>query len=210
MCDPTIMAVASMASGVADFMGQSGAQAKQKQAYDEWFAMQEKNRIEQNRKQEQSRQLAEAAQQQGLQGVSGTAQKAAQGAEQAKVTDYLEGRSPLTADATPTAGDTTSIADKYLLSGQNLNTDPTFRTDLASKLNAAAKEAKGRIAALATASSYGGSPGGLDNYVANRFQTAGMTIDEQNEKRRGDLAVYGVQQAVNPVQWSYTPGLKIG
>jgi hypothetical protein len=207
MCDPTIMAVASMASGIADFAGQSSAQAKQKQSYDEWFAMQEKNRIEQNAKQEANRKMAEAAQQQGVTDVSATAQKAAQGAEATRLTGYLDERSPLTAATTP--GDTTSIADKYLLSGQSLNSDPTFRTDLAAKLNAAAKEAKGRIAALATASSYGGSAGGLDNYVADSFAKSGMTIDKFNERRRGDLAVYGTQQAVNPVQWSYTPGLKI-
>lgn len=214
MCDPSIMAIASMASGVANFMGQQDAQNKQKQAYDEWFAMQEKNRLEQNKKQEESRKLAEAAQQQGVQGVSGEAQAKTQGAEADRLTGYLAGQTPLTADpapGSPTAGTDTSIADKYMLSSQRIGSgDPTFHADLASKLNAAARDAKSRIAALATASSYGGSSHGLDNYVADMFQKSGMTIDQMNERRRGDLSVYGVQQAVNPVQWSFTPGPSIG
>jgi hypothetical protein len=213
MCDPTIMAIASMASGLADFAGQQSAQAKQKQSYDEWFAMQEKNRKDQNAKQEQSRQQAEAAQQAAVQGVSAGAQTAAQGAEANRLNDYLSNQTPLTAtpaSGTPTAGTDTSIADKYMLSSQRLSDDPTFHADLAGKLNAAAQEAKKRIAALATVSSYNGSSGGLDNYVADIFGKSGLTIDQMNERRRGDLAVYGTQQAVNPVQWSYTPGLKIG
>lgn len=211
MCDPTIMAVASMASGLADFAGQQDAQAKQKQSYDEWFATQEKNRAEQNAKQEASRKLAEQAQQQGLAGVSADAQKLAQGKEQDRLTSYLDERTPLTADTgSPTPGADTSIADKYLLSGQGRSGDPTFTSDLAAKIHGASREAKDRIAALAGASSYGGSLNGLDNTVADRFQKSGLAIDKFNERRRGDLAVYGTQQAVNPIQWSYTPGLKIG
>jgi hypothetical protein len=42
------------------------------------------------------------------------------------------------------------------------------------------------------------------------FGEAGGAIDLANEKRRGDLAVYGTQQAVNPVTYTYHPGIKIG
>jgi len=216
MCDPTIMAIASMASGIADVMGQASAQAKQKQAYDEWFAMQEKNRIEQQKKQEESRKLAEAARQQGVEAISAESQKAAQDREAARLSGYLtKAGGPLTqvdpaaaGPAPDTAGVNTSIADKFLLAGQQTG-DQVFKSDLAAKLNKAASEARARIGALATASSFGPSRGGLDNFTADMFQKAAMTIDEANEFRRGNLAVYGIQQAVNPVTYTYTPGIRL-
>ena len=52
--------------------------------------------------------------------------------------------------------------------------------------------------------SYGGSYGGLDNTVSSAFQKSGQGIDLANEKRKGDLSVYGIQQAVNPLQYTYT------
>lgn len=209
MCDPTIMAIASMASGVADVMGQASAQAKQKQSYDEWFAMQEKNRAEQNKKQEESRKLAEAAREQALAGVSAPSQAKAQDAEQARLDAYLQSQSGPLLDKTPTgAGETTSVADKFLLAGQQSG-DDVFKSDLAAKINQAARDARGRIAALATAGSFGNSSGGLDNFTTDIFQKGAQTIDMANEFRRGDLAVYGTQQAVNPVTWTYTPGIRL-
>jgi hypothetical protein len=214
MCDPSIMAIASMASGIADFMGQQNAQAKQKKSYDEWFLQQQKNRKEQNEKQEASRKLAEAARDQALQQVGAEGQKQAQSTEEDRLTNALmQQGSTLTSDpaaaSNPVAGVDTSIADQYLLSGQQSG-DEVFKSDLAAGINRASQEAKNRIAALAGAQSRFGSSGGLDRYVRNIFQKSGEKIDEENQYRVGDLAVYGVQQDVDPVQWSYTPGLRIG
>jgi len=208
------MAIASMASGVMDMMGQQAAQEKQKQSYDEWFARQEKNRAEQSKKQEQARQLAEQARAQTVEDASGENVAKVQGDEAARLAGELRNASSLTADSGGggTAGIDTSIADKYLLSGQPTSSDgnETFSTDLAANLNQASREAKERIGHLATAQSYGGSSQGFDRYLADIFQRSGQEIDRRNEGRRGDLAVYGIQQAVEPVQWSYTPGLRIG
>jgi len=57
--------------------------------------------------------------------------------------------------------------------------------------------------------SFGNSSGGLDNFTTDIFQKGAQTIDMANEFRRGDLAVYGTQQAVNPVTWTYTPGIRL-
>jgi hypothetical protein len=209
------MAVASMASGIADFAGQSSAQAKQKQSYDEWFAQQEKNRVEQGKQQEHARQLADQARAQTVNDVSGPVAAQAQGAEADRLAAELRSSSPLTADA-PAAGDpgaagvTTSAADPYLLSPSQGENSDAFKSDLASKIHTASLAAKERIKNMAAVGSYTNSSQGLDRYFSKMFQRSGQGIDLQNEKRRGDLAVYGIQQAVQPVAWSYTPGLRIG
>jgi hypothetical protein len=205
MCDPTVIAIGSTVAGIAgqaaNMMGQSAAQNKQKQAYDEWAANQQKIRQEQQVQQEQERQKADAARVQGLDAVSADAQKQNQASEQARLTSYLQGQ---TQQATPQPSSATSVADKTLLSGQQSG-DATFKADLAGKINQASADAKQRIAALAGVSSYGGSSGGLDITNKLAFQNAGMGIDEANDFRKGDLATYNIQRAVDPVQWSYSP-----
>ncbi len=205
MCDPTVLAVAGTVAGVAgqaaNYFGESAAADKQKQAYDEWAANQQKQRQIQQAKQEADRQQADAARTQGLSDVSADAQKQNQADEQARLTSYLQGQNQT---PTPQPGALTSVADKNLLSGQQSG-DDAFKSDLATKINSATADAKQRIAALAAVSSYGGSSGGLDVKNALAFQKAGMGIDEANDFRKGDLAAYGTETAINPVQYSYTP-----
>jgi hypothetical protein len=210
------MAIASMASGVADVFGQMGAQKKQDEAYAVWAEQQKKSREDANRRQEASRNAAELARTQGVDAVSATGQTAAQDAESARLSNYLLDKSgDLTSDdststlAGNAGGDVLEpVADKFLLAGQGSGSD-TFKTDLAAKINNAAASARQRIKALATVSSYGPSFGGLDNYTAAAFQKSGGGIDRFNEYRRGDLGVYDTERAINPVQWSYTPGIRI-
>jgi hypothetical protein len=216
LCDPSIMAIASMASGVADFMGQQNAQALQKKSYDEWFLQQEKNRKEQNEKQEASRKLAENAQAQAVQQVGAEGQEKAQDVEAARLQQVLMDQgSSLTRGAgpnssEPVAGLDTSIADASLAGQGPGQTDQVFQTAMGAGINKAARDARERIASLANAQSYSGSSQDLNAWVRKALTTSGSEIDHRNENRRGDLAVYGVQQDVDPVQWSYTPGLRIG
>ena len=207
MCDPTVLAIGSTVAGLAGTAASgasaSAAASQQKQAYDEWAANQSKLRAEQNAKQEQDRQIAEKAQTQGLQDVSAGNQKTEQQTEQDRLTAYLQGQDQ-TATPQPSAGVLTPASDKTILSGQQ-GGDQTFQKDLATKLNAASADAKQRIAALATVSSYGPSSGGLDVKNALAFQKSGTGIDMANDFRRGDLSAYGVQRAVDPLQYQYTP-----
>jgi hypothetical protein len=207
LCDPTVLAVGSLVAGVAgtaaDYMGQADAARKQEQAYNEWAAQQHANRVAAAAKDEQDRQVANAARVQGLSDVSAANQKTEQATEQTRLTSYLSGQDQTANEAPSTSGQSpTSVADPRL-SGANL-ADPSVKADLADKLGRAAQDSKNRIAALAAVSSYGGSSGGLDVSNANAFAKAGEGIDLGNEFRRGDLGVYQTQQAVNPVQWSYT------
>ena len=204
MCDPTVLAIGSTVAGLAgsaaEYMGQQQAADEQQKAYDEWAAQQASNRRAAAAKDEANRQQADVARAKGLQDVSPEAQKTAQQAEQDRLTAYLQGNKDSAASNETTVP--TAVSDARL-SGQSSG-DSTFQSDLTSKLDQANANSKQRIAALAAVGSYGGSFGGLDNTVANAFQTAGQGIDLANDFRRGDMAVYGTQQAVNPITYTYT------
>ncbi len=205
MCDPTVLTVASTVAGLAgtaaDYIGQSDAASKQEQAYNEWAANQQRNRAAAAAKDEADRKMADTARAQGLQDVSAANQKTEQQQEQDRLTAYLQG-DPNSAASNETGKAPTSVSDA-MLSGQQ-GGDAAFQDDLAAKLSSTAADTKRRIAALATVGSYGGSYGGLDTSNAEAFQRAGEGIDLANDYRKGDMGVYGVQQAVDPLQYSYT------
>ncbi len=205
MCDPTVLTIAStvvgLAGSAADYIGQSDAASKQEEAYNQWAAQQSKNRAEANAKDQADRQMADAARNQGLQDVSASNQKTEQQQEQDRLTAYLQGSQDSPA-SNETGKAPTAVSDA-ILSGQQ-GGDSTFQDDLAAKLSSTAADTKRRIAALATVGSYGGSQGGLDVSNANAFQRAGEGIDLGNEFRKGDLSVYNIEQAVDPLQYSYT------
>jgi len=75
---------------------------------------------------------------------------------------------------------------------------------LAKKISDATASAKQRIGALATAQSYGGSQGGLGTVNPINQAKAGAGIDLANEKRRGSMGAYGVEQAVSPIDIEYS------
>ena len=208
ICDPTVLAIGSTVAGLAgtaaNTMGQMSAAKRQEDAYNQWVAQQEKNRQAAAAKDEQDRQMADAARAQGLQDVSATNQTTEQQAEQARLTGYLQGNQPASTTTNPNPLVPTSVADAAL-SGQKQDADSTFQSDLSAKLNKASSDAKQRIAALATVGSYGGSSGGLDVSNALNFAKAGQGIDLANEFRKGNLSVYGIQQAANPLQYQYNP-----
>jgi hypothetical protein len=79
-------------------------------------------------------------------------------------------------------------------------------SNLTSQVNAATAQARQRIAALATAGSYGGSFGGLGTTVPIALAQGGNAINLQNSIRQGNLKTYGVQQQVQPLQYTIGPG----
>ena len=203
MCDPivgtVIAGVSALASG-AEAINQSSqiaaVQDKQNAANAEWVAYQTKARNDAQAAEEADRQKASAAQQDTLAKVTPQAQEAAQGTEQARLnTLYTQGADP-NATANPA-----SLA----LSGEKTG-DSTFMGGLTSAINNATSQARKRIAALATANSYGGSFGGLGTTVPEAFTHGGEDINLQNNMRQGNLKVFGVQQAVQPLQYAIGPG----
>lgn len=201
-----MIAIASTVAGAAGSLissaGAAAAANKQKQAYEQWAQEQHANRVAAQAKDEQDRQMAEAARQQGLQDVGADKQKSVQASEEERLKQYLSGSSSQPADQAAGATPATSVTDRYLASSN----DPQFKADLASRIDKANAEAKQRTDALAAVSSYGGSSQGLDRYTADAFQRSGQGIDLANEFRRGDLGAYRTAQAVDPLQYTYTPG----
>jgi hypothetical protein len=91
------------------------------------------------------------------------------------------------------------------LSGEGTGNQSTTNS-IMSQINQATAQARQRIAALATASSYGGSFGGLGTTVPIALAQGGNAINLQNAIRQGDLKTYGVQQQVQPVNYAVGPG----
>ena len=98
-------------------------------------------------------------------------------------------------------------------SGEGFSFDPgiagsaqggdVFQSDLARKLNTAAREARGQINSLARLSSYGGSYGGLGTVNPMILGNSANAIDMWNNFRRGDLRVYDVERQIPAAQYQY-------
>lgn len=207
MCDPLVAAaIGSVASaGVGMYEGQQQAsqladvQNKQNQANADWVAYQTRIHQQQVQAEDEARQKATGVQQATLQKVSPQAQEAQQGAEAERLnTAYNKTGQPGTAtDA--------SNPQNLLLSGENSG-NQTFMNSLTSQVNQATSQARSRIAALATANSYGGSFGGLGTTTPITFAQGGNDINLQNAIRQGNLKTYGVQQQVQPINYAIGPG----
>ena len=78
-----------------------------------------------------------------------------------------------------------------------------FQSDLAYKLNQAARGARGQINALARLSSYGGSYGGLGTVNPLILQNSSDAINMQNNFRKGDLDVWRAESAIPASQYQY-------
>lgn len=89
--------------------------------------------------------------------------------------------------------------DRVGLGGQASGGD-VFKTDLAHKIAQAARDARGRINAMARVSSYGDSYGGLGTMNPIILQHAGSKIDQWNNFRKGSLQAYGVEQKIPATQ----------
>jgi hypothetical protein len=201
MCDP-LTAVAALGSVASAGMGlYEGQQASsqiaatrdaQNQANANWVAYQKQAQAE-----DAARNKATTAQQDTLSQVSPQAQAATQTTEQQRLNSLY---------TQPGAGGAQQgTAQGSLLSGESSG-DQTFMGNLTNQVNQATSAARQRIAALATAGSYGGSFGGLGTTVPIAFAQGGNDINLQNAIRQGNLKTYGVQQQVQPIQYTVGPG----
>jgi hypothetical protein len=206
MCDPlTAVAIAgsALSAGAGIYEGQQQAagladvQNKQNQANADWVAYQTRIHQQQVQAEDEARQKATGVQQATLQKVSPEAQEASQTAEQQRLNTLYNKPAGTATDA--------SNPSNLLLSGENSG-NQTFMDSLTSQVNQATAQARSRIAALATANSYGGSFGGLGTTVPIAFAQGGNDINLQNAIRQGNLKTYGVQQQVQPLQYAIGPG----
>jgi len=206
MCDPltavaAVGAVASAGAGLYEGQqaqaGYADLQNKQNQANADWVAYQTKIHQQQVANEDAAREQATAAQQGTLSKVSAPAQEAEQGAEQQRLQTMYSKPGATAQDPSNPSG--------MLLSGEQ-GGNQTSIDSITSQINQATAQARSRIAALATANSYGGSFGGLGTTVPIQFAQGGNDINYQNAIRQGNLKTYGVQQQVQPLNYTLGPG----
>jgi hypothetical protein len=202
MCDPMSIIGIGLSIGMAAMQAQAQQQMynDQQAANNAWLAYQRRKSEEENRRQEELRRNAEAAREGSLEELKPEKQIEAQQNEQARLTREL------TPDeiSQMAAGNQQTLNDR-LLSGQQGGSIQVQR-NITGQLANAAREARGRIAALAAIQSYGGSQFGLTNRANAIFNASGQHIRLAGDERAGSLSAYGVERAVEPLRYVMTGG----
>jgi hypothetical protein len=206
LCDPlaAIAAAGSLASaggslyeGIQAQKQLQATQDAQTAANNNWVAYQTRIHQQQVEAENAARQAATGAQQATLQKVSPEVQAAQQGTEQQR----------LNALYTKPSGTATDLSNpqSILLSGEQGGNQQSMDS-ITQQVNQATAQARSRIAALATANSYGGSFGGLGTTTPITFAQGGNDINLANSIRQGNLKTYGVEQQVQPINYTVGPG----
>ena len=206
MCDPVSMislAGAAISAGAGLYEGSQAASQlaatnqAQNNANNAWVAYQKQIHDQEALAEQTAREKATSAQQSTLNKISPQAQEQTQTDEQQRLNSLYN-----KAGASAPGGQGGATP---LLSGEGSGNQSTINS-ITSQVNQATAQARQRIAALATASSYGGSFGGLGTTVPIALAQGGNQINLENAIRQGDLKTYGVQQQVQPVQYTFGPG----
>jgi hypothetical protein len=194
MCDPmsAIAAIGAIGSALYSYSVQEDLMSKQESANAQWAAYQRRKGQEEWARQEEARKRADAAREDTLNKLKPEEQKKAQGEEEQRVQQ----------DITPTdlLDQHPELLQDKLLSGQK-GAAPIIQQDIADKITQASRDARARIANLATIQSYGGSQFGLQNRAQDLFNTSSADINLQGNIRRGSLAAYNVEKGVEPIKY---------
>jgi hypothetical protein len=195
---------AGLAGGMMDLQGRQKAHQKQKQALHDWYMQQHMFRLQERQRQENMRNGADTSRLNTLYGdVSNIAQKGTALQEASRLENvYSQGTSA--AASAPSASDAAIRAGSQagVLTGQS-GGGSQFTSDLARRLNNAASHTRDMIKGQATVGSYGNSLGGLGTVVPLAFARSAADINMFNNFRKGSLAAYGVEKAIEPEQISY-------
>ena len=191
MCDP-LSAIALAGSAVAagvNYEGQQAAVSAQNQSNADWEATQRAAAAKAAAADEVQRQKATAA--------LGTAETALGPANQTQVQQNAATNlnSQMLAGS-PAAGD----SNIQLLGGTPADT--SVSQDMASRVTNAAREAQGRIAALAGMTSYGGGYEGMGSSASSALSDSAEGINLANDLRGGDTKTLGITQAIEPVKYA--------
>lgn len=198
MCDPmsAIAGIAAIGSAFMSYSAQQDLMSHQEASNAQWVAYQRRKGQEEWQRQEDARRRADIAREDTLNKLRPEEQKKAQGEEEQRVQQDITPKDLL--DEHP------ELLQDKLLSGQK-GASPIIQQDIADRITDASKEARTRIANLATIQSYGGSQFGLQNRAQDLFNQSSADINLQGNVRRGSLAAYNVEKGVQPVQWQASP-----
>jgi hypothetical protein len=196
MCDPIGMIgmAFSIGSQVMQMQAQQDVMRKQQQANDEWLAYQRFKSRQHDVAQENMRAQADASRKQTLGELEGPKQEAAQVEEQGR----REEEFMPTAEAPEGFK---SIGNQLLGEGSG-----RIQQHYADALTTATRDARQRMQNLAVVQSTTGSQFGLANRANSLLGESQDDIKLQNNLRQGDLVVWGVQKAVEPIKYSIGSG----
>jgi hypothetical protein len=199
MCDPIGMIGLAFSVGMAgmQYAAQQEMAEQQNAANEQWLAYQRQKAQEEEQRQRAARLKAEASRQETLTELGAQKQKQAQVKEEQRLTEEI------TPEGIKKQGPEL-VGDK-LLSGQQSMSD-YIKGDMSNKITQAARDARARIAALATVQSYGGSQFGLANRANDLLGKSMQDIRLQADVRRGSLAAYGAEKQVEPIRYSMSGG----
>jgi hypothetical protein len=193
LCDP-ISAIALAGSAIAagvNYEGQQQTMAAQQSANDQWVAYQQAASAKELAQDTALRQQATATMNNTLQQVSPASQAANQQAAASNLNAAMMAGNPAAPDS--------NVA--VLGQGAGSGAPTSVTSDMAQRVTAAAREAQGRIAALAGVTSYGSGYNDMGEQ-ANAAITAGnQAINLTSDMRAGDVAALKVAQNVQPVQY---------
>jgi hypothetical protein len=197
MCDPIGMIglAFSIGSQVMQMQAQQDVMQKQQAANDEWLAYQRFKSRQHDATQEAMRAKADASRTKTLGELGGEPTRVAQEGEQAR----LEENMAPTVNEVPAGFK--SVGDQLLGTAGG-----RIEQHYADALTNATREARQRMQDLAVVQSTTGSQFGMANRANSLLGQSQDDIKLQNDMRQGDLAVWGVQKAVEPVKYSIGSG----
>jgi hypothetical protein len=163
--------------------------AAQQKANDDWVATQRAAAAKAAAADEANRQKAQASLNTAEQALTPQSQTATQQTAQTNLTNQMLAGSP--------AADNSNIT---LLGGEPADT--SVSSDMASRVTNAAREAQGRIKALAGLTSYGGGYQGMGSAANQALANSAEGINLASDFRKGDTATLGITQQIQPVQYA--------
>jgi hypothetical protein len=89
-----------------------------------------------------------------------------------------------------------------LLGQPQAGADTSVSSDMATRVTNAAREAQGRIAALAGLTSYGGGYGDMGSAATTALANSAEGINLASDFRKGDTATLGITQQIQPIQYA--------
>jgi hypothetical protein len=190
ICDPLsaiALAGSAIATGVS-YEGQQATNAANQQANDDWLATQRAAAAKATAADEANRQKATASLNTAETTLGPENQTAVQ---QGAATDL---NSQMLAGS-PAAGD----SNIKLLGGEPADT--SVSSDMASRVTDAAREAQGRIKALAGVTSYGGGYQGMGSTATQALADSAEGINLASDFRKGDTSTLAITQAIQPVHY---------
>ena len=190
MSDP-LSAIALAGSAVAagvNYEGQQETVNAQNQANQDWEATQKAAAAKAAAADEVQRQKAQAALGTAETALGPESQTAVQQNAATDLNSQMLKGSPAATDS-----------NIKLLGGEPADT--SVSTDMASRVTNAAREAQGRIAALAGMTSYGGGYEGMGSSASSALSDSAEGINLANDLRKGTTQTLGITQNIQPVQY---------